>query len=117
MFYKGLIELTPSLVRTITNVNTNGVDRIPKNGPAILVGNHTSHIDPIIKIMGAKRPVHYLAKAEHFEDKKFQKIMTSTGQIETFRESGGVEALASAVDVLSSGNVMGIFLKELALDL
>ena len=59
--------------------------------------------------MGAKRPVHYLAKAEHFEDKKFQKLMTSTGQIETFRDSGGVGALASAVDVLSSGNVMGIF--------
>lgn len=109
IFYKGLIELSPSLVRTITNVSYNGVNRIPKNGPAILVGNHTSHIDPIVKIMGAKRPVHYLAKAEHFEDKKFQKLMTSTGQIETFRESGGVEALASAVDVLSGGNVMGIF--------
>jgi len=109
MFYRGLIQLTPSLVRTITNVEYNGVNRIPNSGPAILVGNHTSHIDPIIKIMGAKRPVHYLAKAEHFEDKKLQKLMTSTGQIETFRESGGVEALVSAVDVLSGGNVMGIF--------
>ena len=48
MFYKGLIELSPSLVRTITNVSYNGVNRIPKNGPAILVGNHTSHIDPIV---------------------------------------------------------------------
>ena len=109
MFYKGLMQLTPALVRTITNVSYSGVERIPKQGPAILVGNHTSHIDPIIKIMGAKRPVHYLAKAEHFEDKKFQKLMTSTGQIETFRDSGGVEALASAVDVLLGGNVMGIF--------
>ena len=109
MFYKGLMQLTPALVRTITNVSYTGVERIPKKGPAILVGNHTSHIDPINKIMGAKRPVHYLAKAEHFEDKKFQKLMTSTGQIETFRDSGGVGALASAVDVLSSGNVMGIF--------
>ena len=52
MFYRGLIQLTPSLVRTITNVEYNGVDRIPNSGPAILVGNHTSHIDPIIKIMG-----------------------------------------------------------------
>ena len=59
--------------------------------------------------MGARRPVHYLAKAEHFEDRKFQKIMTSTGQIETYRESGGGDALTSAVDVLSSGNIMGIF--------
>ncbi len=82
---------------------------MPKSGPAILAGNHTSHIDPIVKIMGARRPVHYLAKAEHFEDKKFQKLMTSTGQIETLRESGGTEALAKAVDVLAGGGVMGIF--------
>tara|TARA_B100000029_G_scaffold95963_1_gene86032 strand:- start:4954 stop:5565 length:612 start_codon:yes stop_codon:yes gene_type:complete len=82
---------------------------MPKSGPAILAGNHTSHIDPIVKIMGARRPVHYLAKAEHFEDKKFQKLMISTGQIETLRESGGTEALAKAVDVLASGGVMGIF--------
>ena len=95
MFYKGLIELSPSLVRTITNVSYNGVNRIPKNGPAILVGNHTSHIDPIVKIMGAKRPVHYLAKAEHFEDKKFQKLMTSTGQ-------------ASAASTISSPNSVPI---------
>ena len=55
MFYKGLMQLTPALVRTITNVSYSGVERIPKQGPAILVGNHTSHIDPIIKIMGAER--------------------------------------------------------------
>ena len=109
MFYKGLMQVVPVLVRTITNVRYDGLERIPDKGPAILAGNHTSHIDPILKIMGARRPVHYLAKAEHFEDKKFQKLMKSTGQIETFRDSGGTDALSSAVDVLSSGNVMGIF--------
>mgnify|MGYP001168235356 FL=1 len=109
IFYRGLMCVLPPLVRSITNVSYQGLERIPKNGPAILTGNHTSHIDPIVKIMGARRPVHYLAKAEHFEDRKFQKIMTSTGQIETYRESGGGDALISAVDVLSSGNIMGIF--------
>jgi len=109
IFYKFLVKYIRIIGRSLSRVNYTGIEKIPKKGPVIIIGNHISNIDPIVKIMGAKRPVHYLAKAEHFEDKKFQKLMTSTGQIETFRESGGVEALASAVDVLLSGNVMGIF--------
>ena len=109
LFYKALMQVMPPIVRSMTNVRYEGIERIPKSGPTILAGNHTSHIDPIVKIMGARRPVHYLAKAEHFEDKTFQKLMTSTGQIETIRETGGTEALTMAVDVLEGGGVMGIF--------
>lgn len=109
IFYSMLMKVVPPVVRSFTNVRYEGLERIPGQGPAILAGNHTSHIDPVVKIMGARRPVQYLAKAEHFEDKKFQKLMTSTGQIETVRETGGADALAKAVDVLAGGGVMGIF--------
>ncbi len=109
IFYRALMRIAPPVVRSLTNVTYNGIERIPSEGAAIIAGNHVSHIDPIVKIMGVRRPVHYLAKAEHFEDKKFQRLMKSTGQIETFRESGGTEALSTAVDVLDAGGVMGIF--------
>ena len=68
----------------------------------------TSHIDPIVEIMGARGLCIILQKQSILKIKNSEN-MTSTGQIEAFRESGGVEALASAVDVLLSGNVMGIF--------
>ena len=35
--------------------------------------------------------------------------MKSTGQIETQRESGGLDALSSAADVLDQGRALGIF--------
>ena len=88
LFYKAIMSVAPPLVRSISNVRYVGLDRIPSSGPAILAGNHTSTIDPIVKIMGARRPVHYLAKAEHFDDPKMSKLMTSTGQIETERDIG-----------------------------
>tara|TARA_B100000902_G_scaffold399860_1_gene473085 strand:- start:3541 stop:4371 length:831 start_codon:yes stop_codon:yes gene_type:complete len=109
IFYRALMRIAPPVVRSLTNVTYNGIERVPSEGAAIIAGNHVSHIDPIIKIMGVRRPVHYLAKAEHFEDKKFQRLMKSTGQIQTFRETGGADALSTAVDVLDSGGVMGIF--------
>ena len=33
----------------------------------ILAGNHISNLDPIFKILAARRQVFYLAKEEHFK--------------------------------------------------
>jgi len=109
LFYKFLLKYIRIIGRSMTRVNFTGIERVPKTGPLIIVGNHTSNIDPIIKIMGIMRPVHYLAKEEHFKKQPNRKIMTSTGQIETFRESGGRDALARAVDVLEAGICLGLF--------
>ena len=54
-------------------------------------------------------PVRYLAKTEHFNGGFTKFVMISTGQIDTNREAGGIEALSSAVDVLSDDGWMGIF--------
>jgi len=48
LFYKAIMSVAPPLVRSISNVRYVGLDRIPSSGPAILAGNHTSHIDPIV---------------------------------------------------------------------
>ena len=109
IFYRALMASLPPVVRSLTNVRYLGLDRLPRNGPVILAGNHTSHIDPIVVIMGARVPVRYLAKTEHFNGGFTKFVMISTGQIDTNRESGGIEALSSAVDVLSDDGWMGIF--------
>ena len=65
-FSEALMASLPPVVRSLTNVEYVGLHRLPSNGPVILAGNHTSHVDPIVVIMGARKPVRYLAKAEHF---------------------------------------------------
>jgi len=50
-----------------------------------------------------------MAKEGHFEKQPNRFVMLSTGQIETFREDGGRDALARAVDVIDSGRCLGIF--------
>jgi len=109
LIYRFLEKFLPAFLKSITNVHISGLSKVPRTGAAIFAGNHLSNLDPFIKIMAAQRPIHFLAKEGHFEKQPNRFVMISTGQIETFRESGGKDALARAVDVLHSGGCLGVF--------
>ena len=97
------------LIRSMMRVDYKGLENIPKNKHAIFAANHLSHIDPILVIAGARRKLHYMAKDEHFKHIHSKIIMKTTGQIPTYRETGGLDALASASAMLNGGHSLGIF--------
>ena len=102
------LTLAPFL-RTMLRLRFRGLEHIPRKGATILAANHLSHVDPIIVIASSRRTTHYLAKDGHFSNPIMRFVMTSTGQIETKRESGGADALSSAATVLSENRALGIF--------
>jgi len=108
-FYSVLLWTIPILVRLMFRIRYRGIHRLPPKGAMILAANHTSHIDPFAVTAGARRRTHYLSKDAHFENPFTAFVMNSTGQIRTHRESGAVDALSRAADVLEAGLVMGIF--------
>ena len=109
LVYRFLEKYVQALLRSITNVHIIGAHKVPMEGPAIFCGNHLGNLDPFIKILASQRPIHFMAKEGHFDKQPNRFVMVSTGQIETFRDSGARDALARAVDVLESGCCLGIF--------
>ena len=109
LIYRFLEKYVPALLRSITNVHITGAHKVPMQGPAIFCGNHLGNLDPFIKILASQRPIHFMAKEGHFDKQPNRFVMISTGQIETFRGSGGRDALARAVDVIEGGCCLGIF--------
>ena len=109
LIYRFLEKYVPALLRSITNVHIRGAHKVPMEGAAIFCGNHLGNLDPFIKILASQRPIHFMAKEGHFERQPTRFVMISTGQIETFREHGGRDALARAVDVIQSGRCLGVF--------
>ena len=107
--YAGLRLFLSPLLRPLLRWNIVGSHRIPRKGATILAANHLSHIDPIAVIAAARRTTHYLAKDGHFRNPWTRFVMRATGQIETQREQGGNEALASAATILRSDRALGIF--------
>ena len=109
LFYNFLRMTVGPTVRFFLRMRIRGEHHIPRKGPVILAANHLSHVDPIMVILSSRRTTHYLAKDGHFEKWWTRFVMKSTGQIETQRESGGLDALSSAADVLDQGRALGIF--------
>ncbi len=90
-----------------------GVERIPKEGPAILAFNHIAFLDPFaaayVAVEAGRRP-RFLAKSELFEDKRIAWILRGAGQIEVRRGSRDAPmALDHAFDALSREEVIVVF--------
>lgn len=86
------------------------LDRLPQQGPAIVVVNHVSHVDPFLVakmiIDGARRP-RFLAKDTIFDVPVVGAAMRGMGNIPVRRGSTDARiALAAAVEALRQGGMI-----------
>lgn len=94
----------------VTKLRYHHLQRIPSDGPAIVVVNHVSHIDPLLVarfILDAARTPRFLAKKSIFEVPVVGRAMHGMGHIPVSRgtaEAG--ESLTAAVDALRRGRVI-----------
>src|SRR4051812_46189386 len=102
--------LTP-ILRFFFRVRVEGLEHVPKTGPAILASNPLSFSDSVFLPLVVRRRVTFVAKAEYFEDPKTAWIFRALGQIPVKRGGGpaSLRALDAAREVLESGGLFGIY--------
>lgn len=89
-----------------------GLERIPRTGPAIIVGNHLSYLDPFAHgyfVVRAGRRPRFLAKVELFENPILGRILRGMGQIPVRRGTGDQRPLEEATAALERGEVVVIY--------
>ncbi|WP_024876654.1 lysophospholipid acyltransferase family protein [Saccharomonospora piscinae] len=88
-------------------------DRIPRHGPALLVMNHVSHLDPAVDAVFVhrnKRVPRFMAKASLFRIPGFGKILGGSGGIPVYRGSGEAgDSLRAAHQTLRDGKIVLIY--------
>ena len=82
---------------------------IPKEGSIVIAGNHKHLFDQCLTIIATKRPIHYMAKKEYFDNKKVAWFFKGTGCISVDRKNKDPKAKQAALDVLNDSGAIGIF--------
>jgi putative phosphoserine phosphatase / 1-acylglycerol-3-phosphate O-acyltransferase len=91
--------------------DVKGAERIPRAGPAILVGNHRSYFDPTAVAMlvaQTKRSVRFLGKKEVFDAPVVGQMARAMGGIRVDRGTGSDEPLKAAAEALAGGQLVAI---------
>jgi 1-acyl-sn-glycerol-3-phosphate acyltransferase len=104
------------LLRLVFRPQVEGLDNVPKQGPAILASNHLSFSDSIFMPLVVPRKVTFVAKAEYFTGKGIKgwlkkMFFVGTGTIPVDRSGGRAAqaALDTQLRVLREGELAGIY--------
>jgi len=98
-------------VRSWGRLEVEGLEALPESGPALVVGNHDSHWDPVTVGVAAirRRQIRALAKSTLWDVRGLAPVLDGMGQIPIERGAGDRQALARAIEALRGGACIGVF--------
>lgn len=108
---KALMTLTRPELMPYVRFDIDGVDQLPEDGPAIVVGNHRSYFDPMamaVALAKRGRPVRFLGKKEVFDAPIVGQLAKAMGGIRVERGTGSDEPLAAAALALEMGEMVAV---------
>ena len=82
---------------------------LPRQGAALLAGNHVSGLDPLMMIAACRRPVRFMIAREEYERFGLRWFFRAGGCIPVDRDTRPENAFREALVALKRGEVVGIF--------
>ncbi len=116
MFYWVVKAIIAPFLTVIFRPWAEGLDNVPRQGPAILASNHLSFSDHFFAPLPLPRKVVFLAKSEYFTGRGIKGLVSKAffrgvGQIPVDRSGGPASerALRTGLRVLAAGELLGIY--------
>jgi 1-acyl-sn-glycerol-3-phosphate acyltransferase len=116
VFYWVVKAIIAPFLRTIFRPWAEGLENVPRAGPAILASNHLSFSDHFFAPLPLPRKVVFLAKSEYFTGRGIKGLISKAffsglGQLPIERTGGAASerALRTGLRVLASGELLGIY--------
>lgn len=86
-----------------------GPVHVPASGPALVVANHVSGLDPLLMIAASPRPLRFLIAREQYDRWWLRWLFDAIGCIPVTRHAPAPRALARARAALERGEVVALF--------
>ena len=96
------------LIYRVEIINGNNA-YLNMNGGLILCSNHLSPLDPIMMCEYFPRPIYFMSKIELFKNKFLKSFLELFNSFPVNRTGFGRNPINTAIKILKSGNVFGIF--------
>ncbi len=98
-------------LRRMFSMHPDGLEHVPRSGPAILAPNHLSFVDPICIALTVPRRITFIGKAEYTDSWVTRWFMEMGGVIPVRREDSAKAqgSLGRGTEVLRAGELLGIF--------
>jgi 1-acyl-sn-glycerol-3-phosphate acyltransferase len=97
------------LFRLLYRIRVEGGENVPAHGPAIVVANHESLIDPLALALVTTRPLRFFAKRELWERWWLAPLLQALGGIRVERWRGAPATIARGEALLRAGEVLAVF--------
>lgn len=108
-WYEFFRRVVAVFIRAATRTEVVGRDRVPRDGPFILVANHQSILDPLIVQVHCPRPLHTLTKSTQFNGTFFGWLMPRLNGIPTRRYRVDPQVVRVVLKRLGQGWGVGVY--------
>ncbi|OLD62838.1 MAG: hypothetical protein AUI47_10950 [Acidobacteria bacterium 13_1_40CM_2_68_5] len=109
MFYWFVKGIFFPFARLYLGLTRDGLEHLPRRGPAIVVSNHASYADAIILGSAAPRPIHFVVLQSMYDLLLIRWFYWGMGTIPVRAEGQDSGSIKRAVRLLSSGGILGVF--------
>ncbi|BBH16442.1 1-acyl-sn-glycerol-3-phosphate acyltransferase [Nocardioides baekrokdamisoli] len=108
-FYWAVKLLATLITKILCGFSATGRENVPKTGPIVIVPNHKSFWDPFFVAIVLRRPVHFMGKADYFEDTWYARLFLALGAFPVRRGESDAEAMETARAILARGDALALF--------
>jgi 1-acyl-sn-glycerol-3-phosphate acyltransferase len=109
LYYRAWYHTLRAVAPTLAYIKVRGREHIPAKGPCLLVGNHVSMTDPPVLMAYVPRHLHFMTKAELFDEFPWKYILPPGQPIVVHRGRADRQALRQAEEFLKQGQAVAIY--------
>jgi 1-acyl-sn-glycerol-3-phosphate acyltransferase len=91
------------------SLRIEGRQRVPPTGPALLIANHQSYLDPLLVGLASRRHLVYLARKTLFRHPLFARFILSYDAVPIDQDGIGIEGLRRIGEQLQAGRAVIVF--------
>jgi 1-acyl-sn-glycerol-3-phosphate acyltransferase len=109
LFYDSCYWVSMVGMTALFSLRTEGRRNVPAQGPALLIANHQSFLDPLLVGLCTRRHLHFLARKTLFRKPFFATVIRSLNAVPIDQEGIGKEGLKTILGELQKGHAVVVF--------